>query len=338
MASNTVGTNNTRGSQEKGYHVDTSHLLALIRNQRFEGEGRARAHLAVCEQCQRAYVVQAQTSRTLDVLGQMAHYQRYPELQSRAILVRAQESVPGRMSRSREQSARGAYRSGRSRGSLRLVSIPVGMIIALATVVMVLAFTLAKLGGMPMLQGPFITNNTPMPSAPGVQPHQTPPTAVPTHVAPTTVPPVGTTPSPTNAEPTVIDTTGTTPTPPIAVASPTPTVPTAPDSIYNCTTPKDLAQNILDICGNNFIPGHKAQLVITALAFKHPIAFWAVRVDVHGQFTYRWYIWSCKWDPITAYVQDISSTPPVVSNTLGNLTLPSCTIQTGSPTPTPGDY
>lgn len=338
MAGNSVGTNTTRGGQDKGYHVESSHLLALIRNQRFEGDGRARAHLAVCERCQRAYVEQARTSRTLDVLGQMAHYQRYPELQSRAILVRAQESVPGRMSRSREQSVRGAYRSDRSRGSLRLVSIPVGMIIALATVVMVLAFTFAKLGGMPMLQGPFITNNTPMPSAPGVQPHQTPPTAVPTHVASTTVPPVGTTLSPTNAEPTVTDTTGTTPTPPIAGTTPTPTVPTAPDSIYNCTTNSDLAKNILDICGNNFTPGHKVQLVITALVFKHPITFWAVTVDVHGQFTYRWYVWSCKWDPITAYVKDISSTPPVVSNTLDNLTTPGCTIQTGSPTPTPGDH
>lgn len=338
MAGNTVETNTTRGGQDKGYHVENSRLLALIRNQRFEGDGRARAHLAVCEQCQRAYVEQAQTSRTLDVLGQMARYQRYPELQSRAILARAQESQAGRLSRPRLQASRSAYGS---RASIRWASLPVAMIMLLMTVVVVVTFALAQFGTLPFLPG--AGHGRLFPYSPTVLPlqrHTITPTAGVTKAVPATVPPVGTTPSPANAEPTATDTTGTTPTPPVAETSPTPTVPTAPDSIYNCTTNSDLAKNILDICGNNFTPGHKAQLVITALAFNHPIAFWAVTVDAYGQFTYRWYVWNCKWDPITAYVKDISSTPPVVSNTLGNLSTPGCTIQTGpaTPTPNPGDH
>lgn len=337
MASNTVGTNNTRGGQEKGYHVDNSHLLALIRNQMFEGEGRARAHLAVCEQCQRAYVEQAQTSRTLDVLGQMAQFQQYPEMQSRAILIRAQESLPGRMSRSRQQAARSAYGS---RGSFRWVSLPVSILMLLMTIVVVVAFALAQFGTLPFLPG--VEYGHLFPHSPTVLPlprHSITPTAGITKAVSPTVPSAGTTPSPTNGDqPTVIVTTGTTPTPPVAVTTPTPAVPTAPNSIYVCTTQRDWTRHILDICGNNFIPGDKVQLVVTAQEFKHPVSYWTLMVNSYGQFTFHWYVWNCNWDPSAVYVQDISSKPPVSSNTLDNLTMQDCSIQTGSPTPTPGDH
>jgi hypothetical protein len=245
------------------------------------------------------------------------------------------------MNRPAVHASGSVYRSSRTRGSLRLVSIPVGMVIALTTVVVVLAFTLVRIGGIPGLQNSFSGNPVSNPSVttdPRLKPHQTPTVSITKGVS-TTAPTFGATPSPTGAtEPTVTAEHGTTPTTPVGVTSPTPTVPTAPNSIYVCTSAQDWARNILDICGNNFTQGDRVQLIITFQGFSHPIPIRDAMVDTYGQFTFRLYIWSCRWAPVTAVVKDMSINPAVVSNTLNTLPTQICTDQNGSPTPTPGDH
>ncbi len=329
MAGNLLKAWHTHGGQEKGYHVDSNMLLALVRGQKLEDEARARQHLSVCEKCQQAYVELTQTSRMLDALGQMARYQRYPELQSGAILARAQKRMPRKSTRSSRSYTRGS--------TWHWVSLPVALIIMLLmTIAIVLAFTLVQFGDVPFSPGelfgkPVINVSPP---APGVVQHGITPTVIPTRggsitpvpgklptLGPATVPAV----TPT-----------TTPTVPVTL-SPTATMSTLP-YIAVCTPPGDYAAHILDVCGYNFKPSDEVQLIVSAPAYRQPVQFQPMTVNSYGEFTYRWRIWSCRFDPVAVYAKDATSTPATYSNTLENITTAGCSIPVGTVTPTPGGH
>ncbi|HEV2583942.1 MAG TPA: hypothetical protein VGT44_24015, partial [Ktedonobacteraceae bacterium] len=248
----------------KNHPVDTGHLLALIRNQHFENEAFVSQHLAHCARCQQNYATLIQTSKTLDVLGQIAQSQRYPELTTAQLMKNARLGYSQRRFSGR-RAARYAYDGTRS--PMRLMSLPFALALILLTIVIMITLALVGIGKISQqLNGSGNNVHT------GTNPFSTGIVAqMPT---PSTTPVLTLTPG--------------------AVSQPTLTATSsAARFISNCTTPFDKAHHFLDICGSNFTPGDKVSLLVAY--FSRPAQpFITVKVSASGTFDDRVYIPSCK--------------------------------------------
>jgi hypothetical protein len=262
-------------------HPEDSVLLAYVRRQQLEDRLSINRHINVeqCPRCRHKCDELAQTSATLDVLGQMGAYQHYPELPAATTFSHVQGAA-------NKQNPLRAYvhwagRQQRPRKSIvRLISLPLAFGLALLCVVLVLA---AHWPGGSLV----------------MEPSQG-----------------GTSPSQSNA--TALQEQHTTPTPDLALtatarasSSPTPALtPTASPGpqpyLKVCSTPADIAQLRLVICGFNFEPGHKLSLVVDIpgkqLVTRHPVL-----VDEQGEFQDDWYIYYCGNLPAAIFAEDMTA-------------------------------
>ncbi len=114
------------------------------------------------------------------------------------------------------------------------------------------------------------------------------------------------------------------------VASPTPTATAIASQPYIqiCSTPVDIAQSRLVICGYNFEAGHKVSLIVTILG-RQPVTRHPVLVDEQGEFQDSWYIHYCRNLPGAIYAYEVDNAK-VSSPALVNISFAAC------PTSTPG--
>ena len=92
-----------------------------------------RQHLAECAQCRRNFASLKQVSGTLDVLGQMARYQEYPELSSSRMLAKIEERSVQRPSSAQPRS-------------VRWVSLPVAILLVILPLAIMVALALRQFG------------------------------------------------------------------------------------------------------------------------------------------------------------------------------------------------
>lgn len=294
MARSMLGEKDEQRGSAKNHPVESNHLLALIRGQHLDNETFVRQHLAECARCKQSYAELWQTSRTLDVLGQMARYQCYPELSSAQTLVKVRQSA------SRQHAS--PYRL-----PLRGVSLPAMILLIIMGIVIMVAWALMQIGIManpwnqPKLQSYVITSPT---SQSGIVGHGLSPTPYPTR----------TTSEESGATETAVATalSGVT-----AVPSPTATMPSRPH-ILSCSQ----RMYYVSICGYGFTPGD----IVTLKVFyqgQQPGSFFA-RVRSSGFFQVEIDTYSCARMPFAAYAADTMSNPPVYSNSLMYLYAPGC--------------
>jgi len=102
-----------------------------------------------------------------------------------------------------------------------------------------------------------------------------------------------------------------TPTPDLnltATAGTTPVLTATKAYIKVCSTPADIVQRRLVICGHNFDPAHEAAL----LAFgKKPMWQSNLPVDQHGTFQFGWNIVNCSNLPTIIYSYEATSSKPI---------------------------
>ncbi len=77
----------------KKLHTTYGDMIAIIQGQHLEDSPTIQQHLCDCPQCQQRLFELSQTNRTLDVIGQMARDQRYPELSPERVLVYARHGI-----------------------------------------------------------------------------------------------------------------------------------------------------------------------------------------------------------------------------------------------------
>jgi hypothetical protein len=97
-------------------------------------------------------------------------------------------------------------------------------------------------------------------------------------------------------------------------------------TIRLCTTNADKAQSRMRVCGANFIPGEKVQLVVH-LASGGARTLHQVLVDAQGHFQDSWVVANCKDVPMAIDVQDQTNSPEGslelrVSHQLGHCSVP----------------
>src|SRR5437764_14360914 len=124
-------------------HPEDSILLAYIRRQQVEDHLKISQHIDVeqCPRCLRKYSELAQISATLDVLGQMAHYQRYPELSAERTFAYVQQKAAGKRNPLPAYLQRASNQQRPRKSAIRLVSLPAafGLTILFTVVMLVLA-------------------------------------------------------------------------------------------------------------------------------------------------------------------------------------------------------
>lgn len=277
MTSNTIWIRDNDGKE----HPEDSLLLAYVRRQQLEDRLSIDRHIDVeqCPRCRHTCDELAQTSATLDVLGQMAAYQHYPELSAATTFSHVQ-SAANKQNPLRAYVHWAANQQRPRKSIVRLISLPVAFGLALLCVVLVLASHWP--GGL-LMTGPSQG---------------------------------GTSPSQSNA--TAVQEQHTTPTPDLALtaaarasSSPTPALtPTAsPGSqpyLEVCSTPADIAQSRLVICGFNFEPGHEVSLVVDTSG-KRPFMQRPVLVDKQGEFQDGWYVYYCRDLPVAIFAEDMTA-------------------------------
>jgi hypothetical protein len=289
-------------------HPEDSILLAYMRLQHLEDWPRIDRHIAVelCPRCRRKCDELAQVSATLSVLRQMAAYQHYPELSAARTYAHIQESVNKRTPLQAYLHWAGNRQRPR-KSPVRLISLPVAFGLALLCVVLVLA---AHLSSGSLLSGSSQGHMSPgQNNAATLQPQYTTPAPQPALGATTT---------------------------PAATLTPAATSTTGPQAYLQvCSTAADNAQSRLVICGFNFEPYHKVALVVDVpgrpLVTRHPVF-----VDQKGAFHDGWYIYNCKYLPVTVYAEDLTAGTGNYAYTLVNIAFANCPVATPTAGPTIG--
>ena len=264
---------NTRWKPDKHgeEHPEDSGLLAYIRRQQFEDQSKIDQHIAIerCPRCLHRCSELEQVSKTLDVLGRMPPYQRYPELS----VARMYAHVQGANRRTFLQAYlhRINNRQRPRKSAMRLVSLPAAFALAILFTVGMLVF--AGLSGVPLI---------PRSSQGGTSPSQSDSTGVAPQFA--------------------------SPTPDLALTATANANATAIASrpyIQVCSTPADIARSRLVICGYNFEPGHEVSLIVT-FSRRGPVTRHPVLVNKQGEFQDSWYVHYCRYLPeaIVAYEVD----------------------------------
>ncbi|HEX6109542.1 MAG TPA: hypothetical protein VFZ02_09010, partial [Ktedonobacteraceae bacterium] len=235
-------------------HPEDSILLAYLRKQQVKDRLSVSQHINLeqCPRCLHKLDELEQVSATLDVLGKIRSYQHYQELSVADTYERMQKAASHRTPT--KASLNGANQRQRPRKSVvRLISLPAAFGLAILFTVAMLVF--ANLSG---------TSRNPEPSKESISNSQ--------------------------GNSTVVVVPHSTPTPDLnltATAGTTPELTATKAYIKVCSTPADIVQWRLVICGHNFDPAHKAAL----LAFgKKPMWQSNLPVDQHGTFQFGWNI------------------------------------------------
>lgn len=291
--------NNTRE------HLEDSILLAYLRRQQLEDRLRLRIsrHIDVeqCPRCRHKLSELAQVSATLNVLGHMPPYQRYPELSVADTFARVQRAANKRTPL-QAYLHRISTRQRPRKSVVRLISLPAAIAL---TILFTVVIVFANLSGVSWISGPFKGGTSSSQNiSTAVAPHQSTPTP---DLALTATANAGTSMTPT--------------------ASPV----TGP-YIEVCSTPADVAQLRLVICGHNFEAGHKVTLVATSpewVSIQQRVAL----VDKQGTFQVWWYVYNCRNLPTTIFAYEIGNgNAKPISTKLQNISFAGCPL----PTPTVG--
>src|SRR5690348_953500 len=254
-------------------HPDDSILLAYTREQALdESWPGIEQHIDTCEKCSRRSLEYAQIGAELsETLADFQHNQDYPPLTERVFDL-IQNGATTRLARQeREQARRGRYMTGKL--PFRPVLVP-GM--ALLLVLLFASIVLAARADWPYLDRLIAhpgQNNVLLLPATGVK-------------------------SPTARS--AANQSGTN--------SATGTVtPDRGPTIRMCTKSTDSAQSRVRLCGNNFTPGDKVQVVVH-LAGGGSRTLHSVLVDAQGRFQASWNVAGCKDVPVVIDVQGKTTT------------------------------
>lgn len=287
-------------------HPEDSLLLAYLRKQQLEDGLSINQHIDVekCPRCLHKLNELQQVSTTLDTLGVMRSYQHYPELSVADTYARMQSTT------SRQIPARTAtkgvnHRQRPRRSAVRLISVPAAFGLAILFTMAMLVF--ANLSGklpLPLpLQGVIKPglSNSPIVIAHG-------PSLTPNPVLTATG----------NVE-----------------ASATPVQSTTSGSITKpyltmCSTPANIAQLRLVICGYNFDSLHK---VVVFASGKKSISQFIQHVDQHGKFQFGLTIVTCSNLPITISSYEVANSKQIYKlqiTSFGNCPVPTTNSIVGS--------
>jgi hypothetical protein len=299
MASNTHWTS----YKDVNEHPEDSILLAYLRKQQLEDRLSVSQHIDVekCSRCLHKLNELKQVSATLDVLGKMRSYQHYPELSVADTFARMQRPASHRTVV--KASVNGAHHRKRPRQSVvRLISLPAAFGLAILFTVAMLVF--ANFSGNSLIPEPLQGVIKPsLSNSPIVITHPLSPTPNPGLTATVSVTPVQT-----------------------ATSGPI----TKP-YITVCSTPANIVQWHLFICGYNFDSAHKAALF--ALGKKTLLQF-NLLVDQHGKFQFGWNIVNCSNLPTIIYGYEVTSLKPIFVK-LQITSFGSCPVPTTTPIASP---
>jgi hypothetical protein len=296
MGRSMLGKKDAHRGSTKNHPVETNHLLALIRGQHLNNETFVREHLEECDRCKQNYAELRQTSRTLDVLEQMARYQRYPELSAVQTLMKVRQSPSRRHARTYRMPLRG-------------VSLPAVVLLIIMVIAIMVAWALMQFGVMgnlwsqPKVQK-YVINGSTAPS--GIVGHGLTPTPFPTQ---------STTPGVTVR----------------GTATPSPSTTLSGPHILGCSQHK----YVVSICGYDFTPGDIVTLKVFYLKQREPGTL-STRVLRSGSFEINISTSFCLNVPFAVYATDTMSRSPVYSNTLLDLSAPGCHGSLLKATPTSG--
>jgi hypothetical protein len=261
-------------------HPEDSLLLAYLRKQQLEDGLSISQHIDVekCPRCLHKLNELKQVSATLDVLGVMRSYQHYPELSVADTYARMQSTANRRIPA--KASMNGVnHRHRPRRSAVRLISVPAafGLAILFTMAMLVFANLSGKLVIPSALQGvikPSLSNS------PVIIARFSSPTPNPDLTATVSVTPVQT----ATSEP---------------ITKPYLTI---------CSTPANIAQWRLVICGYNFDTAHKVVLFASG---KKPLLQINLHVDQHGKLQIGWRIADCGDLPTIIYAYEQTSLKPI---------------------------
>jgi hypothetical protein len=265
-------------------HPEDSLLLAYLRKQQLEDGLSISQHIDVekCPRCLHKLNELKQVSTTLDALGVMRSYQHYPELSVADTYARMQMATSHRTPAM--AFLKGANHRQRPRRSVvRLISLPAafGLAIFFTVAMLVFANFSGKLLIPSALQGvikPSLSNS------PVVIAHFSSPTPNPGLTATGSVE---------------------------ASATPVQTATSGPITkpyLTMCSTPANISQWRLVICGYNFDTAHKVMLFASG---KKPMLQINLHVDQHGKFQFGWTIVNCSNLPTTIYSYEVTNSKPI---------------------------
>jgi hypothetical protein len=282
-------------------HPEDSLLLAYLRGQELEALSSVIQHIEdeKCSVCLQKLHELKQVNATLDVLGEMRHYQYYPELSVADTYARMQNAV------SRKAPAKSAmdganYRHRPRKSAVRLISVPVAFGLAILFTMAMLVF--ARFSG---------TSFNPFSQTGGTSPVQL--------IVTVAVPPQTT--STPGVNPTAT-----------AIVQPEAKEP----HIKVCSTQTNIAQMRLVICGFNFDREHKATLVIY-VTDKGPFWVHAIPVDRHGKLQVGWIIADCSNVPTFVYGYEFTGTK-YIKVKLQITSFGNCPVPTTTPVVKPSGF
>lgn len=261
-------------------HPEDSLLLAYLRKQQLEDDLNISQHIDVekCSSCIQKLNELKQVSTTLDVLGEMRSYQRYPELSVADTYARMQSTANPRIPA--KAAMNGANHQQRPRRSaVRLISVPAAFGLAILFTMAMLVF--ANLSGRSLI---------PLSLDGGTSPSQ--------NILTVVVPPHSTlTPGINLTDTAIVTPNGSSE----GVKEP---------QIIVCSTSANIVQGRLIICGSNFDSIHKAILVVYVPG-KRPIWLRNIPVDKLGKLQIGWKIVDCGNLPTIIYAYEVTSSKPI---------------------------
>jgi hypothetical protein len=299
-------TGNTRWTSynDVNEHPEDSILLAYLRKQPLNDHVSVSQHIDIekCPRCLHKLKELEQVSATLDVLGEIRSYQHYQELSVTDTYAHMQRAASHRTPT--KAFLNGASQRHRPRKSVvRLISLPAAFGLAILFTVAMLVF--ANLSG---------TSWNPAPSKVGVSHSQDNLTVV---VVPHSTP---------MQTPTDLNLTATAGTTPTTTPVPTPTR----ANIAICSTPTDIVQWRLVVCGSNFEAGHKV-LLFAIVSRKQSILRLNLLVDKQGNFQVGWNVVNCGNLPSIIFAYEVVNTRQI-SAKLQNISFAGCPLRTPTST------
>lgn len=274
-------------------HPDDSILLAYTREQALdESWPGIKQHIDTCEKCSRRSLEYAQIGAELSET--LAHFQRnqdYPPLTERVFEL-IQNGATARLARQeREQARRGRYLAGKL--PFRPVLVPGAALLVMLLFASIVLAARADLPYLGQLVLPGQNNVVPLPA-----------TTVESHTDQSGANQPGTS-----------STTGT-------------VTPGKGPTIKMCTKSSDSNQSRVRLCGANFLPGDKVQIVIH-LVSGGSRTLHSVQIDAQGHFQDTWIVASCKDLPASIDVQSETNTTEAALDLRGNHHLGSVLFQAG---------
>ena len=261
-------------------HPEDSILLAYLRGQEFEIRSSVIQHIdrVKCPVCLQKLNELKQVSTTLDVLGEMRSYQHYPELSVADTFVRMQNAVNPRIPIKTAMSGV-HYRQLPRSSAVRLISVP-------AAFVLLILFTMTML----VYANLFGSSLNPFSSKGGTSPGQ--------NIATVAIPPHSTSTKEANLTAT-------------AIGTPGGSYKAKEPHLEVCSTPANIDQLRLVICGSNFNRFHKATLIVYVPG-KKLTWFRNISVDKHGKLQFGWKITDCGNVPAVIYGYEVTSSKPII--------------------------